>query len=270
MLHRFDTATTTGYVPLVMKEQHAFSPAFPVIVLFVLAIGGFSSCTAHHVVNLDSEGAGDAQIRITLEGAFSTYLEDLTATLGSAPAGSAHRTAVFDLDLVHQGFAAEPLLDLRDASMPRPDTLDLTVRFAGIPGILARRSDGLGRILFFERAEGMRRLVVRLDRDAVEYLLSLVGVDPFVAESLLPPRGDMSAGEYLEYLSWAMEEYEEERPIRSVLREAEIVTRISLPGEVMQIRNGTVTGTTATFRTPVLDLLTTGRPIEYVLVFSPR
>ncbi len=236
-----------------------------ILLVFTALILFSTGCSAQQLMALGDDGSGVVDVSIQLDQSFAGYLEDLTASLGGNDNGSG---SLFDHDAVRAGFAAEAGLHLLEISSPDQHTLNLRVRFDAIPALVASRSDGLARILSFDSTPGERRLTIRLDRRAIEYVLGLTGIDPYISESLLPPEGDMTAPEYLEYLVWALEEYQEERPIREVIRQSSVESHITVAGTIRLARGGRQNGATATFRTPLVELLTTGEPVEYVLAFS--
>ncbi len=247
--------------------------------LFVLFFAGlpviFSGCSATQVVELAASGSGTAEVTIQLHPAFGDYLEDLTATLGTAPDPSGEGAKIFDLSAINAGFAAEPGIALLSASTPNRETLQLHVRFAPLPAIISQRESIFADILdFVSPAHGKGRVVVRLDSMAAGKLLRFVGIDPFVTDSLLPPSGDMTAAEYLEYLVWALEEYHSPEELRRVIPDSTVNTRLQTPGPIQTLRGGLnsreLDRGVATFTTPLLTILTTAQPVEYVIEFSPR
>ena len=226
----------------------------------------FSACSARQDIMIHADGSGEADIRITLDPAFSTYLTDLAATLGT---GNDTESDVFDLGLLRRTFEEEPGLTLLDAGIPTPDELHLLVGFDSLATLFALRGSRLGGDFRFERTDTLRRLAVRIDRRTIENLVSLVGIDSFVSESLLPPDGDMTISEYRDYLVWALEEYEQDRPIATVLNDSAVETHVTPDGRINQVRGGLRTGSAVVFRTPLLEAVTTRVPLEYSVIFTP-
>jgi hypothetical protein len=250
------------------EALHMKLPAVVSVVLVLaltLVLGG---CSARQSILLREDGTGEAEIRIELDPVFSAYLIDLTATFGE---GASENSEVFDLEIIRESFAREPGLLLVEVSSREPEELRVVVEFESLAALFAARSAALERSFHFETVGADRRLVARVDRRTVENLVNLVGIDPFVTESLLPPEGDMTAAEYREYLVWALEEYQDHRPIASVIEGSEIRTSVSPAGAVRQVRGGMDTGSgqAVLFRTPLLEVLTTRTPFEYTLVFRP-
>lgn len=228
-------------------------------------LAGFPGCTAQQEILLEADGSGQARIEIVLDPVFAAYLVDLTATLGSADS----ETSLFDLELVRATFEQEPGLTLLEATSPTPEELSLQVQFDSLSALIAVRDSRLSGAFRFERAQPFSRLVSRVNRRTIENLVALAGIDPFVSESLLPPEGDMSASEYRDYLVWALEEYEQDRPIATVVNQSEIETRVTPAGEIIEVRGGRRAGAAVVYRTSLLEAVTTRTPLEYSLVFAP-
>ncbi|SIQ74511.1 hypothetical protein SAMN05920897_11430 [Alkalispirochaeta americana] len=239
------------------------------LAIWVLALASLG-CSVRQEISLRPDGSGQADIRIVLDPAFSEYIQDLSATLGSdEETRESGDEGFFQIHLLEQAFAEEPGLFLVHASSPRPEELTLLVNFDSLARLVTMRSSRLAGIIRFERTELFRRLAVRLDRRGIEQLISLVGVDPFITETLLPPEGDMSEEEYRDYLAWALEEYGQGRSISDVLDDSRIETRVIPQGRITQIRGGTAQEEGVLFVTPLLKALTTQVPLEYSLVFQP-
>ncbi|TVR67892.1 MAG: hypothetical protein EA427_12205 [Spirochaetaceae bacterium] len=232
--------------------------------VLLLALAG---CSAQQAIMIRSDGSGEADIRIELDPVFSAYLLDLTASLGAD--GSGEAASIFDLPLLRESFAAEPGLSLQLASSPSPEELNLVVEFESLATLFALRRSRLAGAFRFERTDSLRRLAVRVDRSTIENMVALVGIDPFVSESLLPPERGMSAAEYRDFLVWALEEYEDGRPVATVINDSAVQTRITPSGTINQVRGGLRAGSTAVFRTPLVEAVTTPAPLEYSLIFTP-
>ncbi len=215
---------------------------------------------------LRHDGSGEADVTIVLDPVFAEYLVDLTATLG---AGEEELESVFDLTALRESFEIEPGLTLVEVHSPRPEVLNLIVEFDSLATLFAIRSSRLAGAFRFERTETFRRLAVRVDRRTVENLVNLAGIDPFVAESLLPPEGNMAPGEYRDYLVWALEEYERDRPVSEVINDSSVQTRVTPSGSITQVRGGLQVGSSVVFRTPLLEAVTTPVPLEYSVIFGP-
>lgn len=257
-----------------MRERGSFrggAGSLPAMVALGVLFLAASGCSVHQEISLRPDGSGRADIRIVLDPAFTEYIQDLSATLGSDEgSGEGVSDQVFQIPLLEQAFAEEPGLYLVEASSPQPEELNLLVDFDSLARLVTMRSSRLAGVVRFERTDLFRRLAVRLDRRGIEQLIALVGVDPFITETLLPPEGDMSEEEYRDYLAWALDEYAQGRSIATVLDESRIETLVAPQGQITQIRGGTAEDGGVRFVTPLLRALTTRVPLEYSLIFQPR
>ena len=222
------------------------------------------SCSARQVIMLDEDGSGEIEVEIVISPPFAAYISDLGLSYGADEAAP-----IFDLAAIAASLAEEPGLELLEASTPRREELYLLIAFDSIERVLAVRSSGVRSAIRFERTEAFRRVAATIDRIVIEEMLALAAIDPFVSESLLPPDEEMDATEYRDYLSWALEEYQQDRPLDRVFRDARVETRVTPAGTIVQIRGGQRVGDTVLFETPVVEAITNERPIEYSIVFQP-
>lgn len=222
------------------------------------------SCSANQVILLHEDGSGEIEIEILVSPPFAAYIADINASYGAE-----EDLPIFDLVAIEASFAGQPGLDLLEARVPRREELYLLVGFDSIDRVLAYRSGGMRSAIRFERTESFRRVAARVDRAMIEEMLRLAAVDPFVVQSLLPPEEGMDATEYRDYLSWALEEYEQDQPLDRVFRASEVETRIIPSGSITQIRGGRRAGDAVVFDTPLIEAVTREEPIEYSLVFEP-
>lgn len=241
-------------------------PALIMPGLVVALLAALSGCSARQDIVLTADGSGETELHIELDPVFSEYLADLTGSLGS---DGTEPASIFDLDLVRQSFEVEPGLRLRSVHSSAPEQLHLVVEFDSLAAIFAMRHSRLAGAFRFERTDTLRRLAVRIDRRAVESMVALAGIDPFVSDSLLPPEGGMSAAEYRDFLVWALEEYGDDRPLATVISDSAVQTRVTPSGSLQEVRGGRRTGGTAVFNTPLIEAVTTRQPLEYSLIFVP-
>ena len=219
-----------------------------------------AGCSADQSIQLNTDGSGFADISIQLDPALFAYLSDLQAGFGDS---SGH---VFDTDAIAAGFLREPGIELRSIAVPSPDRLVVQVAFASI-GDLGRGDSGvISRLLRYETTPRLRRLFAAIDRDGIEGLLEIAGIDPFVGRALLPPERGMTAAEYRDYLAWALEEYAGRRPLQTVFAAARVATEVTVAGALVQVRGGAGDGTTARFVTPLVEAVVNG--VDHSLVFQ--
>lgn len=233
------------------------------LIVFIVGIA-VVSCSADQVILLDEDGSGEIEISIILSAPFTAYISDLNASYGADA-----DTPLFDIAAIEESITMEPSLSLIEAAIPRREELYLLIRFDSIDRVLAGRSPDLRGAFRFERTESFRRVATRVNRALIEEMLRIAAVDPFVTESILPPETGMGATEYRDYLSWALEEYEQDQPLDRVFRAARIETLIIPAGSITQIRGGRRVGDAVVFETPLIEAITSEQAIEYSLVFQP-
>ncbi len=222
-------------------------------------------CSADQVILLNDDGSGEIEVRIVVSAPFAAYISDLNASYGAPP-----DFPIFEPEAIEAAFADEPGLELVETVVPRREELYLLIRFDSIDRVLADREPSVRAAIRFERTETFRRLAAQVDRALVEAMLEFAAVDPFIAESLLPPDAGMGPTEYRDYLSWALEEYEQDQPLDRVFRNAEVETRVLPSGAIIQIRGGQRNGDAVLYQTPLIEALTRTTPFAYSLVFQPR
>jgi|GEM_PF-1274928 len=252
---RFDGANIARYCSIM--------PIFRYLIVLILGIMVLS-CSADQVILLDDDGSGEIEISMTLSAPFAAYITDLNASYGADD-----DVPLFDLAAIEESLASESDLTLLEASIPRREELYLLIGFDSIDRVLAGRSPDLRSAFRFERTESFRRVATRVNRVMIEEMLRIAAVDPFISDSILPPDTGMNATEYRDYLSWALEEYQQEQPLDRVFRAARVETRVIPAGRITQIRGGRRIGDAVVFETPLIEAITSDAPIEYSLVFQP-
>ena len=227
--------------------------------LFVLA-----GCSGEQTITLQENGSGTAQVAIEVDPVFAAYLSDLNASMGGD--GGA---PVFDGVAVRRSLEAQPGLRVVELSVPTQRRLELELAFESVDDLLAVQGQRIGDFLRFERTASYRRLAARIDRRAIDHFATIAGVDPLIRDSLLPPDLSLSPAEYRDYLAWAFEEYAEDRPLDVVFRNSRVETTVIVDGPVVQLRGGEAGAGGGRFVTNLVEAVTTDRPLEYSLVYSP-
>lgn len=223
----------------------------------------FLSCTSQQEMHLRADGSGRTELRMEVHEVLVRYLADLQGLFDVDPA----ETPIFDLDEMEQVFAANDALDLVSAETPQANVLQLQLRFDDVARIAAAQDGSNNDLLGLERNGQEQTLHIFLNPGTVRELLSLTPIRE-IAEFLLPPRGqDMSRDEYVEYIVWALEEYEDAAVLRRVVSEATIELLVSVEGQLISQRGGQREGNAVVFRIPVVELLTIQEPLRYSLTY---
>lgn len=220
-------------------------------------------CSARQELYLRADGSGTTELRMEVNEVLVRYLADLQGLFDVAP----EDTPVFDLEEMEAVFAANPALDLVSARTPRANELHLQLSFADVAQIAAEPGGGANNLLTLERSGGEQTLHILLNPGTVRALLALTPIRS-IAEFLLPPEGaDMSREEYVEFIVWALEEYERADVLRRVVSNASIEVRVSVEGRITAQQGGRRDGTAVVFSIPVVDLLTIQQPLRYSLSY---
>ena len=243
-----------------MIRPHRFLRLF---ISFAIA-GALVGCSARQEIFLSSDGAGTGTVDIRIDPVFAAYLTDVSAGLGGD-----EDVPLFDTAAIQRAFAARPGLTLLAIDTPERSALTMEIAFTSVEEVLALEGQDLTRFIRFERTQRFRHLSAEIDRHAIEHFAGLSGIDPLVAESLLPPDPGMSRREYQDHLAWALEEYAEERSLGEVFADSRIVTAIRPPGEIIRVGGGRPTQGGVEYSTPLVEAVIAATPIRYSLVFKP-
>lgn len=239
---------------------------FPLVAVAVAVAAAsflFLGCTSQQELHLRADGSGTTELRMEVHEVLVRYLGDLQGLFDVDPA----ETPVFDLAEMEEVFAANDALELVSAETPQNNVLQLQLRFDDVARIAAARDGSNDDLLSLEREGQTQTLRIFLNPITVRELLALTPIGE-VAEFLLPPRDqDMSPSEYVEYIVWALEEYESASVLRTVVSEAAIELRVTVEGQLISQQGGQREGNAVVFRIPVVELLTIQQPVRYSLTY---
>ncbi|TVR32770.1 MAG: hypothetical protein EA404_06645 [Spirochaetaceae bacterium] len=221
-----------------------------------------SACSVRQEVTLSRSGAGEATVNVELHRVLIEYLADLSGFAGAS-------MEIFDLQALEARFAQEPGLELLSATAPSAGELRLRLRFADIARVFDAQQGAVREVFSFAEDGDQRRLQIRLTPHSVRALMGFSPAsDSMLADILLPPVDQpMREADYVDYLAWALEEYQRETPIASVIRSATIRVVIEPEGTIVSQRGGRTEGNRVIFEIPVVRLLTVRNTLEYSLTF---
>ncbi len=227
-----------------------------------LALLPFSGCSVRQEVTLSRSGAGEATVNVELHRVLVEYLADLSGFSGGT-------MQIFDLDALEQRFAREPGLELLSASTPNDNQLRLQIRFADIAQVFDARYGAVREVFSFSQDGELRRLEIRLTPQSIRELMEFSPAsDTMLADILVPPDDQpMREADYVDYLAWALEEYQRETPIAAIIRNASIRIEIEPEGRIESRHGGRTQGNRVIFEIPVVELLTARDTLEYSLTF---
>lgn len=224
------------------------------LILFVtlgtaIALGG---CSVNQNIRMNDEFGAEGPMEVELADELLAYLLDLSGVLGEQE----ENVSPFDLEQLAVLMDEEPGLELLEADIPAQHRLTMRVVAEDIERVF---TEGPNKVegLVSTTTEGNERTVsIELDRSRMQQITSLSPVaEESAVEFLLPPER-MNTDEYVEYLAWAMEEYEQETPIEEVIRNATVELRVDVPGTLLSVDGGSAEGNTAVFEEGAAHLLT--------------
>ncbi|TVQ38699.1 MAG: hypothetical protein EA384_08180 [Spirochaetaceae bacterium] len=221
-----------------------------------------SACSVRQEMTLSRSGAGQATVSVELHRVLVEYLADLSGFTGGS-------MQIFDLAALEERFAAEPGVELLSATVPNAHQLRLRVRFADIARVFDAQSGVVREVFTFSEDGEQRRLQIRLTPHSVRALMGFSPAsDSMLADILLPPVDQpMREADYVDYLAWALEEYQRQTPIATIIRNAAIRVEIEPEGRIVSQRGGRTEGNRVIFEIPVVQLLTVRDALEYSLTF---
>ncbi|MEX2443295.1 MAG: hypothetical protein WD492_06810 [Alkalispirochaeta sp.] len=232
-------------------------------VFIISALALFGACSGTQTITLDQNGSGDATVQITMDPVFAAYLTDLSMGMGGS-----EETSLFDVEAIRSSLQAQPGVTVKKVETEGARKLHVEVAFESLEQLLHVQGGSAHRFIRFERTQSFGRLAAVIDRSAVEQIVAIAGVDPFISDALLPPDDEMSAAEYRDYLGWAFEEYAEDRSIDTIFRESQVATTIEPSGSIVQVRGGEARAGTVEFVIPLVDAVTAREPFNYSLVYT--
>lgn len=244
----------------------------------MVVLGG---CSAGQTVEISGGRSGRSTVDIVLNDFLVAYVRDLSATVG------AETDEIFDPAAVEARFAELDDVTLERVAVPAANRMSVTVAFEDLGRALTPQdqaggsgradgtdgagSDGRGEEspLSVERDGERTRMVLEVTPDLLD---AVIAMSPWhgtlLAEILLPPdRTTMSEDDYIDYLVWALEEYEEPRVIRAALQEAAVNVLVRVPGRIVDQAGGTRSDEGVRFRIPVVELITLDEARRYEVVY---
>ncbi|AFG36369.1 hypothetical protein [Spirochaeta africana] len=232
------------------------------VLVAAVVLLSLSGCSVSQQMDMRIDGSGEVRLTVDLDRVFQEYYRDLSG------GDSLEESGIFDTDEITRVLQQQSGLQVDSVTTPQPGRLDVTVRLQDIEQLFRDDTMAVPEVITFSRSANRATVRIRVGRtDLPRFLrLSPIGDSPMI-EYLLPPGNSLSRSEYIEYLSWALEEYEGNVPIAHVIESAAIELRIRPAGDILVQRGGEVDGDTVVFRIPVIDLVLADSPLEYSLQF---
>ena len=210
-------------------------------------------------VEVSADQSGRLQTDIEISKVLLRYLADLYG----APQPVLQEIALFDPAEIMRSLTEDLALQAPSVTIVAPQRLRISTEFDRIEHLLAEHNVDMVRITTDETT---RTIILTLTPQNVRHAIGLgLFGDSLIVDALLPPAGGMSEAEYIDYLSWALEEYSNREQLEALLRAAHAEITLIPPGEIVAQSGGVVTGNRALFRIALLPILTSTEPRVYSL-----
>jgi len=237
-----------------------------------------AGCSAEQTVTLDGGMSGESRISLELSDYLVSYVQDLSASLG------VQSDRIFEPAAIEARLAQLDSIDLVELNVPETGRLEMTVAYDDLVAALEEPAKvGAGRggagqsgypppLSTGTTASGAVHLRLELTPQILD---SVIAMSPWngtlLADILLPPdRTTMSGEDYIDYLVWALEEYEDPEVIRESLQQAAVALQVRVPGRVQNQRGGRRSSVGVLFNVPVVDLVTLEEERVYELWYLPE
>ena len=244
--------------------------------VIILLLFAAASCTVETRLKIHNDASGRAEVTVTLHPVAVMYMTDITMSLTGAEA-----EGPFDVEAIRRSFLAREGVELERIETVNNNTLRLTVVFNDVRNLLAPPpgEHKAGTIpgppaaenpVTFSSDSGGRELRIRLSRSNFHRISGLFVLPDSSVTVLLPyaPEDFMPKEEYLDVLSYALEDYLEGVSVDEFMRGAEIYAAVSADGPVTSAAGGKITDGAAEFSIPLLDILTLEEEIRYSVIWK--
>ena len=257
-----------------MKSKFIFRPVMAAVITLLLFAS--ASCTVETRLEIHNDASGSAEVTVTLHPVAVMYMTDITASLAGAEA-----QGPFDIEAIRSSFLEREGVELERIETVNSNTLRLTVVFTDVRKLLAP-SSGEGKPpavpglpvaenpVTFRSDSGGRELGIRLSRANFHRISGLFVLPDSPVTVLLPyAREDfMPKEEYLEVLSYALEDYLGGVSVDEFMRGAEIYAEVRADGPVTAAAGGKIAAGAAEFSIPLLDILTLEKEMSYSVIWK--
>ncbi|THB62602.1 MAG: hypothetical protein D6B26_07420 [Spirochaetaceae bacterium] len=235
-----------------------FSPVFLVALLAVFLV--FSGCSVTQQMDVKIDGSGEVVLTVEMGRVFQDYYRDLS--------GSEPNSPIFAPAEIRSTLQSQAGITVRQVREPQPGKLSITLGLQDVGQLYRDENLDVPQVISFTRAGNIAALNIRVGRDDIPRFLALspVGDSPMIAY-LLPPVDQMSRDEYIEFVGWALEEYEGETPVADLIAGSRLELRVVPGGELVSQRGGLMDGNAVVFAVPLVDLILAEDDYEFELRF---
>jgi len=228
-----------------------------------------AACAVNTTIEVHNDASGSAEVEISLHPVAVEYMSDVAASFGGEGETAPNP---FDIEAIKRSFLARDGMKLESIETKGTGTLRLTVGFddvtklLGIPDTCPDTGDSGKELnpLSFSMEGGTHTLSLKLTRRNF-YRISGLFILPDSPLTVLLPYSEsdfMPRDEYIEVLSYALEDYLGTVSVQEFVSGAGVDARISADSPILQTAGGKLSDGGAEFFIPLVDALTLEDDIE--------
>lgn len=236
------------------------------LTLFCLLGILFSSCIVQQEVFLRRSGGGKLELEVRLDDMVVSYAGDIYGSFSSDPS----EVSIFNTAAVLDFFVSNPVTDLTSLENPTPGELSLTANFTDLEALLDQESYDLQPVLSVVEEDKITTVVFTLTARNMRILTDPVALTDSEMLQVFGPQADRpyTEAEYVDLISYAFEEYLDEKGAAPVLSSSGVTVRVRTDGEIVNVSGGTLKDGTAVFTIPFMDIVTLAKPIVLSVSFK--
>ena len=218
----------------------------------------FLSCSVKQNMELSADSSGVVSLNVSLHPIFRNYLIDISDILVENP----NDQVLFDIETIKSTIADRKGLTLLAIDNPDRDTLELSVKFDDVENVVTKYE--AEDVLTLTKIGGTNILDFHLTASNFRDLLTIAALDD---SPLIEPFGPSATApwdedEYLENVSYALEEYGPLAEITAMFKDAEIDAAVTVKGKIISQKGGKISGDKVIFKIPLLRVLTLTSPLD--------
>lgn len=238
------------------------------ILLFALIVQVFFfSCSVKQEMEININSAGTVKLHIELHPIFRDYLIDISDIFIE----NTGEEILFDISKIKSTLAVRKGLTLISVDTPKPNILDLEVRFENVTDIITEREAGeTDNVLMLKKEGNVNVLDFHLTASNFRSVLGIAAledspmVDTFGPSATAP----WNKEEYLENIIYALEENAAEEEIIEMFEKARIDVVVNVDAKIVSQKGGKIKGNSVIFSIPVLRVLTLETPLDFQIKYK--
>lgn len=209
-------------------------------------------------MELNVDSSGNAELNVEIHPVFRDYLKDISDVLSE----DTDQQGLFDIKKIRETAAAREGVTLDSVSVTGDNILNLKLSFKNVE-VMANNAE-MEDVVRFSTKAGVHTLDFHLTAANFRSLFAIAGmqdsplIDTFGPSDIAPWTQD----EYLENVSYALEENATAPEIRKMFLDASIRVTVNVKGQIVSQTGGTLNGNSVVFLIPLLRVLTLETPLD--------